>query len=147
MRLLAIDPGERVGWAHADAEARELRFTGHGITTLREMAVALHDRFADYDVVIMESYTIQPDKARAHIGSSVPTLQFIGMVRLMAWLNPGTKLVLQAPRCKSDAMRSMVHAPADLRGFVDRALASAHDSGHDGDAAMHLWHYYFKHIY
>lgn len=159
MKVLAIDPGERVGWAHGviqqpgDTWAEgggpvqtrtepALMVTGHGIATLKDMALKLHEVAGNYDVIVFEEYRISsnPQKLKAHVGSDVPTLQLVGMIRLCAWLNPQAKLVTQYPKNKATAERSM---PAWLREKI-AGLPARHDDAHDGDALLHLWFYYWK---
>lgn len=147
-RVLAIDPGERVGWAVADAEpwmddpdrAATFEVTGHGITALKPFALKLFEAILGYDVVVYETYRISANHIKHHIGSDVPTLQLIGMIRAAAWLHPTVKLVGQGPETKKTADRTM---PEDLTTRI-AALPAAHDDSHDGDALRHLWFWHWK---
>ncbi len=145
MKVLAVDPGERVGWAHgridADADGLpELTVTGHGISTLKDFVLKLHEVAGNYDVIVWETYRISAKHARKHIGSDVPTLQLIGMIRLCAWLHPNVKLVHQGPVVKATAERTL---PTSIQTILDK-LPKAHDDSHDADALLHLWHYYWS---
>ena len=140
LRILALDPGERVGWARAvvapDGSWSELR---HGITPLKDMALAVSK--ADYDVIVCEDWRLRPATARNFIGSSFPSVQFIGMVRLCCWLS-NTKLVMQGADTKSTADKTMAQLwPA----MYEKVSASrAHDDAHDMDAIRHLWFYTYR---
>jgi hypothetical protein len=92
LHVLALDPGERVGWARAaiypDGQWFEMT---HGITPLKDMALAVHRKITDYDVVVYETWRLAADKARSFAGSDFPSVQFIGAVKAAAWLNPHVK--------------------------------------------------------
>ena len=148
--ILAIDPGEKVGWAVGGVvDATEngpatLHCTGHGITPLKDFAVKFHEVAGKYDTVIFEPYRIAADKFKAHIGSDVPTLQLIGMIRLSCWLNPKVKVVSSGANNKKTGRKyAAAHLP-EISQIIEAALATDHDSGHDGDAVMHLVNYFFK---
>lgn len=156
-RVIAIDPGERVGWAHgvmyAHGEARHpdqvdpdpgCELTGHGITPLKDFAMKFHEVAGKYDTVIFEPYRIAAGKFKAHVGSDVPTLQLVGMIRLSCWLNPKVKVVSSGPGNKATGRKyAAAHLP-EISQIIEAALATDHDSGHDGDAVMHLVNYFFK---
>ncbi len=140
MKVLALDPGERVGWATGTISAEgKLTFGHHGITALKDMALKLHEVAGDYDVIVYETFRLSSRGARVMIGSDLQTAQFVGQVRLCAWLNPRVRLVSQGPAVKSIALKSA--SPA-LKRILAR-LPKTHDDAHDGDAAMHLHHYWF----
>lgn len=150
MKVLAIDPGERVGWAVGEvgcldvgddpAVGQHLSVLTHGITALKPFALKLFEAIAGYDVVVYETYRISANHVKHHIGSDVPTLQLIGMIRAAAWLHPAVKIVGQGPAIKKTADKTM---PADLAERI-AALPAAHDDSHDGDALRHLWHWHWK---
>jgi hypothetical protein len=54
-RILVVDPGERVGWAHANITSNGVEVTGHGITPLKDFALKLHEVAGNYDTIIYES--------------------------------------------------------------------------------------------
>lgn len=154
MRVLALDPGERVGWARADVDDSgtwdDFR---HGITPLRDMAMAVHRALTDhdgydvramapqYDVVVVEDWRLYPHLAKSMIGSSFPSVQFIGMVRLSCWLS-NTKIVTQGAGIKTTADKMMAKVHPDLYELVTRPVA--HDDGHDQDAIRHLFYWTTK---
>lgn len=160
MRVLAIDPGERVGWAwgniqhHADdcGGCEELRGGKHdqrlylgdfGINSYKDFALKLHKAAGNYDVIVYETWRLSANKAKTFVGNDFPSVQFIGMVRLCAWL-AGVKLVHQGPAIKATAEKSMRSMRPDLWEIVEPALKGAHDDGHHGDAILHLWHFYWE---
>lgn len=142
MRLLAIDPGEKFGWATADFSSAIFAVGTHGITPAKEFIVKLFEVVDTYDVVVFESYRISsvPARLKAHAGSDVPTLQYIGAIRAACWLNPTVRCIDQAPATKKTADSTM---PNWLREKI-AALPRAHDDSHDGDALRHAWFFYWK---
>lgn len=149
-RVLALDPGDRVGWARADVhEDGTWENLKHGITPLRDMAIAVHSSLATtgsrrdpkYDIVVVEDWRLRPGEERNFIGSSFPSVQFIGMVKLCCWLS-GTTYVTQQPSDKKIALKSMANLRPDTHEMV--TTPRKHDDAHDMDALMHLWFYTFK---
>jgi len=136
LNVLALDPGEKVGWARAvvlpNAEWLDLR---HGIHHLKDMALALGRSAVRYDVVIYETWRLYPSMAKSMVGSDFQTSQFIGMVRYLTWINPRVKLVSQGASIKKTADKT---APDWLQEIIDNEPAS-HDDGHNVDALRHLW--------
>jgi hypothetical protein len=92
-RVLVIDPGERVGWAVVTIDEQGMSVLRHGITGLKDFAVKLDTSFHRYDTVVYETYRIAAEKLKQHVGSDVPTLQLIGMIRMLSWRHPEVKLV------------------------------------------------------
>ena len=141
-RVLVLDPGERVGWARAEVSSdgswTDLR---HGITPLRDMAFKVHEAAKDYDVIVFEDWRLYPQQAKTMIGSTFPSVQFIGMVKLSAWM-AGTKLVTQGAAIKTNADRAMKALMPDLYEVVTRPVR--HDDGHDQDALRHLFYYVWR---
>ena len=138
VNVLALDPGEKVGWARAtvmpDATWTDLQ---HGITPLQDMALAVGKRLDDYDVLVVESFRLAATKSRSMIGSDLPTVQFIGMCRYLAWVTPTVRLVLQAPAIKRTVDKT---APEWLQEIIANEPKS-HDDAHNVDALRHLWHW------
>jgi type III secretion system FlhB-like substrate exporter len=139
-RILVVDPGERVGWAHANITSNDVEVTGHGITPLKDFALKLHEVAGNYDTIIYEQYRIYAHLAKQHIGSDIPTAQFVGMVKLCAWLNPQVKLVSQGANCMKTGVKV---APPAIAEILER-LPKSHDEAHDGSALAHLSFYWFK---
>jgi hypothetical protein len=158
VRVLVLDPGERVGWASAvvtpwayDAPGGEPRLdvTGHGIAYLKDMAVAVYNALVldeKYDVVVFEQWRLTAKGARVSVGSEMESSQFIGMVRLACWV-AGVKIVKQPTSALSSADRSLKcghPSAADVAARIAAADKGSHDDGHDGSALRHLWTYFFK---
>lgn len=138
IRVLAIDPGERVGWAkgivHPDKpESDRLEITGQGVHHLKDFAIKLGKSIADYDVVVYEVWRLYPGYQKKMVGNDMQPSQLIGMIRYLAWTNPDVKLVSQGARIKNTAMKTM---PEEIK---DRMKLSTEQ--HDQDALMHLWYY------
>lgn len=160
-RVLALDPGERVGWARADvAEDGSWTDLRHGITPLKDMALAVFDAqihptydhvlevaqidgdLTDYDVLVVEDWRLRAEKARSFIGSSFPAVQFIGMMRMLSWVS-GCKLVMQGPNLKTTADKTLKRLWPEMAEFVGQSIS--HDDGHDLDAIRHLWVWSYQH--
>jgi hypothetical protein len=141
VRVLALDPGERVGWANFDCDPVSGKVTNlkHGISPLKDMALRVAEKAGSYDVIVMEDYRISAAKVNLHIGSGVPTIQFVGMVRMACWQHPKTKLVVQSNRVKTTAAKTMRKLKPSWYEIIDETVA--HDDGHDQDAIMHGWYY------
>lgn len=146
-RILVIDPGERVGYCAAQiiepkGQAPRLDVESHGISGLKEFALKLEEALGFYETVVVETYRISAAKAKQHIGSDVPTLQLIGMIRHIAWRHPHVKLVFQGPNLKKTGEKfARAHLPQAAE-ILDR-IPKSHDDGHDGDAVMHAAAYLF----
>jgi hypothetical protein len=146
-RILAIDPGEKVGWATAlswpattDADPR-LEVLDYGIAGLKDFALKLAKVYANYEHVIYETWRLRTPKHQ--LGSDMQTSQLIGMVRLIGWLHPEVKLTGQGPQIKATAAKTM---PDDIRAIIEGAPAT-HDEAHYADALMHAWHAHWrKHV-
>jgi hypothetical protein len=155
VKVLALDPGERVGWATGVIEdgfgipgTASLTVTDHGMAYLKDMALAVYRSVVlekKYDVVVYERWTLTPKGAKVLIGNPMAWCQFIGMVRLCGWIS-GTKVVGQYPAAMRSARKSATGQPcgADVLERVAKADSVSHDDGHDGSALLHLWHYYFE---
>lgn len=140
-RILAIDPGERAGWAIGEVNtAHELNVTDHGIAELKPFALKLFEVAGTYDTIVYEQYRIAADKAWEHVGSDVPTLQLIGMIRLCAWRYPDVSIVWQDRNKKSTGVKVATPQIAEILG----RMPTTHDDAHDGDALMHLSFYYWN---
>lgn len=74
-----FDPGLTVGWCLFDEKGEELAM---GQATLKELPLLLDtdERFSDPVWVGYEEYKIFKKKAYAHVGSSVPAAQAIGVI-------------------------------------------------------------------
>lgn len=144
MRVLALDPGSRVGWAAADVDpvTGEWDNLTHGITELWPMSDKVDEVAGNYDLIVIEDWRLYPDKAKTMVGSSFPSVQFIGAVKGSA-RRAGTKVVLQGAATKTSADKTMKAVRPELYELVTRPVA--HDDGHDQDALRHLWFWTTKH--
>lgn len=169
MKVLAIDPGERVGWAHGVIEDRvrlggpplrgfqqesgvlpeatiqtetfkALEVTGHGITALKPFALKLARVIHDYDVVVYERWALAAGMAKQLAGSEMATSQLIGVIRYLSWVTPGVTLIGQWPAEMKTARKTL---PPEIEGIIEM-LPAAHDDSHDESALLHLWRYYQK---
>lgn len=138
LRALAIDPGERVGWARGLLLPDSVQLEDHGIAGLKPFALKLGDAITNYDVLIYESYRLI--KARSKDGDELQTSQLIGIIRYLAWINPDLKLVQQSPSIKKTADKT---AEGDFKELIE-AEPGKHDDAHDIDAIRHLWYYSWK---
>lgn len=158
MRVLWIDPGESVGWATATlGQVAAPESPWHigdiewGIEKLKPFALRLLERAGDYDVIGFERYIIHGGRdLAAHLGTDVPTLQLVGMIRLAAWRaqqqrSDGSPQILwQDPSAKNKGKGAARHLfPVEIQQVIADALTGPHDEGHHGDALLHLaaWYY------
>lgn len=140
MKVLAIDPGEKVGWCRFDADTKgRVKNLKYGISGLKEMALRIAKVYDSYDVVVMENWRLSAVHAKSMYGSELPTVQFIGMVQLLAWQNPKVKLVKQSPSVMSTAKRTMKKLKPSWYEIVSEPIA--HDAGHHQSAILHGWHW------
>lgn len=140
MKILAVDPGERVGWATGELDGDNLTIGAHGITALWPFALKLSQRVDTYDVVIYETWRLRRDMASKFIGNDFQTVQLIGVIRFLAMRTNTVQLVSQGPAIKSTAEKT---APPSLRARLD-SLPKAHDECHDYDALLHLHYWHWK---
>lgn len=113
----------------------EFEVTAQGVSTLKDFALALHANFANYDVVVYETWRLYPEMGKRMVGNDMQPSQLVGMIRLCAWLNPKVKLVSQGANIKKTAMKTM---PDWIKARMELSTEQ-----HDQDALMHLWHYYW----
>jgi hypothetical protein len=150
MKVLAIDPGERVGWAHGvihtfstegpASEFPTLEITGHGITVAKPFILKLAQVMGDYDVVVYERWALAAGMAKKLAGSEMATSQVVGQIRYLSWVTPGVTLVGQWPADMKTARKT---APREILDIID-SLPGAHDDSHDESALLHLWRYFQK---
>lgn len=140
-QVIAIDPGQSVGWAigeFVNVEGGKWQFNPlrKGVTPLKDFAMKMQEVFANYDVVVYEHWRLYPDKAKALIGDSMLTSQLIGMLRLMSWNNPQVEFVSLAPGTKFDAAKIV---PKWYKKWYSQSTEE-----HDKDAAELLYYYFHK---
>lgn len=160
MRVLALDPGKLVGWAHADIDEQgRWHDVEHGIHELKESALWIADeqrheppnidgdglpaKWSTFDVIVYEDWRLYRNHAEDYIGSDMPYSQYIGMVRLIGWLS-ATKVVSYGADKKTFFLKSMASLRPELYAKVERGLKRRHDDSHDMDALIHLWGYTFS---
>lgn len=138
-KALAIDPGERCGWATAEYTDSAVDLLDSGIAPLQTMALRLGESIGEYDVMIYESWRLFPDKAREQIGSEMQTSQMIGIIRYLAWIND-VELVRQDPAIKKTANKVARGEFADLIAREPKT----HDDAHNVDAVRHLYYWWWN---
>lgn len=137
-RVLAIDPGERVGWATGllGASADEFEIENRGVHPLQDFALKLGKSIADYDVVVYESWRLYPGMAKRMVGNDMQPAQLVGIIRYLGWISPTVKLVTQGAKIKETALKTM---PDWLSEHMKQSTEQ-----HDQDAIMHLWYYHWS---
>lgn len=137
LAVLALDPGERTGWARADVQPdgswQDIR---QGVHALKDMALALDRNFRDYDLVIYETWRLYPHKAKAMIGNDMQPSQMVGIIRFLGWQYPDVQLVSQGASTKTTADKTMPE------WLAERFTHSSEE--HDRDALRHLWFWTWK---
>lgn len=155
LRVLSVDPGEKVGWATATVDESlmvpipvmgasglvngpQLEVVNHGISSLKAFALKLHALTDPYDIVIYETWRLSARAGRLLVGNDMQTSQLIGIIRLYGWLN-GVELVAQPPSAMNTARKT---APPWLQEIIDNE-PKAHDDAHNVSALLHLWTWYW----
>jgi hypothetical protein len=139
LRAIAIDPGERTGWAVGTVppdEPPRLLIESQGVNTIKTFAKTLGEKIGDYDVVIYETWRLRPDMARKMVGNDFQPSQLIGIIRYLCWIHPDVKIVSQGPNVKATGEKVM---PEYIRERFARSSEQ-----HDKDALMHLSHWFWK---
>jgi hypothetical protein len=93
------------------------------------------------DVIVCESYKLQPSKAGAQSYSSLETPQLIGYLRMMAW-EKGIEFVLQDPSIKqrfTDAV--LVNTGVATKKGRNHLINGQPSVIHERDAIRHGLHY------
>jgi hypothetical protein len=150
-KILAIDPGERVGWASgivypeatvegADGmpkeEATSLDVTDQGVHQLKDFAMSLGKNIEKYDTVVYETWRLYPNMAKRMVGNDMQPSQLVGIIRYLGWIHPQINLVMQGANIKKTAEKTMPD------WMIEQMTKSSEQ--HDQDALMHLWHYYWS---
>jgi len=138
LRVIAIDPGQRVGWATGviDPVAPALTVKDQGVDSLKDFALRLEDGVEQFDVVVYEQWILFGHMAKKMVGNDMKSSQLIGMIRFICW-HHGITPVVQPTTAKKTAVATM---PDSVKARI--ALSTEQ---HDKDALMHLWFYFFKH--
>lgn len=135
-QILAIDPGERVGWARARVGPDSFALIDQGVTPLKDFALKLGTSLGNYDTVIYETWRLYPEAAKFMIGNDMQPSQLVGMIRYISWLHPKVKLVSQGASIKTTALKSMPE-------YLSEHLTLSSEQ-HDQDAIMHAWFYHWE---
>lgn len=140
--VIAIDPGERVGWATARMRTNKFELEEHAVLPLKEFGLMLHNEQTyqgdtAYDTLVYETWRARPQNGSMNWikGNDMQPSQVIGMIRLVGWLS-GATLKSYPPKAKMVAQATM---PQWLQ---DRKAQSNEE--HDKDALDLLWHHYFS---
>lgn len=154
IKAIWIDPGENVGWATSEVPdlgpEHRLEILDYGNALLRPFAHKLLRVAADYDLIGFETYALtgDPKKLRAQIGSTIPTLQLVGMIRQAAWeaqerRGDGFPRIVEQPNtAKTKGLGALRLWLPDYLDIVQEALDGPHDDGHFGDALLHTAAWY-----
>jgi len=168
MKVIWIDPGETVGWATAEVYPghaydperptdavvpASLKVLDYGNTKMKRFCLALLDGAHKYGVIGFETYTIRADRLRMHAGSTVPTLQCVGAIRLAAWEAQreaalgGPKLLEQEPNRQSRGRgAAKLYFSDDIQAAIAHADENPHDEGHYASALLHLAAWYHDYL-
>jgi len=80
-RFLSVDPGETTGWAVFDGQRLEAAGEFHVDSPLLFDHLISHKR---PQVMVVENYRVYGHRAQQHIGSEVPTIQYVGQLKYLA---------------------------------------------------------------
>lgn len=144
--VIALDPGERTGWATANMSKDHFEFIDYGAENRKVLAQALaHKQFTiegdephrTYDVLVWETW--KPHRQNGSMdwieGDNLLSARHIGHFELIAWLS-GAKTKEYPPSQKDHFQASMPPQLVELqRGASEQ---------HPKDAIMHLWGYFFE---
>jgi hypothetical protein len=157
VNVLVLDPGEKVGYARADIDEHgNWTDVRHGITPLWDMAEAVADSQGvvssagrGYDVIVVETWRLYQSHAKILIGSTFPSVQFIGAIKLICKLT-GTEYVeqpasMQGVKSTGEESLGLVRLKIDYPEYYELATRPvAHDDGHDQSALAHMAAFTFK---
>jgi len=80
-RLLALDPGETTGWCLF--ETLQLKETGQFTVNTPLDFDRLIGKY-EPQVIVAENYRVYASQAKRHVGSEVPTVQYLGVIKFVA---------------------------------------------------------------
>lgn len=147
--VIALDPGERCGWATGLMGLDSLRVTGYGTMVLGDMALAL----AEAQDINVRHDDIRPDPAYSRLvweswrprringtldwieNDRLLSAQLVGQIRLVGWMSKA-ELKEYSPTMKRRFQKTMPPQLVELQ-----KLASEQ---HPQDALMHLWGWFFE---
>lgn len=136
--ILALDPGERTGWAVGRASEEGLTVLDQGVEAVREIGDLVEGAIEEHgvDVVVYETWRLYPHMAKKLIGNDMQPSQVVGIIRYVCWQHPEVRLVTQGATIKKTAMKTM---PDEIKMRFGLSTEQ-----HDQDALMHLWFYYWS---
>lgn len=147
-RVIALDPGQRTGYAVGEMEEDYFRLVESGVLPQQLMAVKLAEWqgvrgpkggplvVPRFNVITWESWRPRPKNGSMEWikGDRLLSAQHVGQIRFIGILS-GARLLEQEPR---DKTRFLASLPRQLRE-LDRVSNEQHDQ----DARWHLWGYFF----
>lgn len=160
IRVLALDPGEKVGWNTATiwdrADPATIDVGDYGILRLKDAGLALEGegsaktpdlRPEHFDVVIFETWILTRKGAQDSVGSEMESSQFIGMLRSAVWRAPNhPRLVRQNPNNMTTGRLALNNPRPDyakIAAIIDAAPRSHKDS-HYVSSLLHTVKFFHK---
>lgn len=149
--VIALDPGERTGWASATMARDQFQLTGLGVQPRQKMAMILANRQGinfhahrwhpkEFDRIVWESWSPRPDKATGKMdwikGDRLLSARHIGHFELVAWLTNTPTWEFGPDRKEAFQMTMAPQLVEVQRGQSEQ---------HSKDAMMHLWGWFMKH--
>lgn len=149
-RMVSIDPGDvHVGVAawHRTLEAWECTLA---VEMTPETAVEYLSREllqGRVDLVVVEDFRLQPDKAMAQVGSDMPTAQLIGVIKYLVgglanaksrWPSQPVELILQQPTIKNPTDSIRRAKSHEFRAKLD-GVTGDHATDAELHGLYHLW--------
>lgn len=136
-KLFGIDPGHSTGWASVtlEIETGKLSVVEFGVSqdlTTHELS----DQIADHDLMIVESFLVDPAKSRtgAFDHSDMKTVQVIGALKLQSRLH-GTPICEQSRTVK----------PVGY-GYIRMKYVQGKKNMHSTDAIAHAVYWAVRHV-
>jgi len=101
---MALDPGETAGLVVTIFDHQKFELVQVGEFAYAGIIGSLSTMLEDFKpkVVICESFRLYQHKAKAQIHSSFPTVEMIGMLKAVCWLNGLDDPIMQSPTCKGN---------------------------------------------
>ena len=154
MRILAIDPSGNFSDREGKGTTGLARFEDGDLFQYGRVPASDYPSIESYwynlwrtmnhfpsDVIVCESYKLQPSKAGAQSYSSLETPQLIGYLRMMAW-EKGVEFVLQDPSIKQRFTDDVLVKSGVIEKVNGRHLINGQPSViHERDAIRHGLYY------
>lgn len=148
-RVIAIDPGERVGWArcHIVDGVLDPATFAVGVHPLKQFAEALIgktivpaacDGEVELDLLAYEKWSLYASHAKVLVGSEMPSSQMVGIIRACGWIS-GAKLMCVGANKKGTGLTVM---PTWLQ---ERRAACSEEHSRDAcELISYVW--YRRHV-